>query len=289
MPKANDQRIIEQLTSANELEMQRHELEALLENELQKPAEEIDARLVGELLEVLQPEEMPNDVQQKLWRNIQRQNASKLRKTTSILRRLTAVAAIVILLFGLTFGTARAFRWTFLLKLLQPVAETFGIYMNYSDDTVSDTVPEQRYGVSEDENTTAIHYDLSALPDAYDGYAIKPGWIPEGYVFAYATSFAESNLIKYSICYQRGSDELSVQVSAYPDPGEVTSNSYELTMEEVFEKNIDSKMVTFYRNAHDSIQSVSWVEGNLHYSISGKITIDEIDRMVSGYLNDETE
>jgi len=289
MPNTNDRKIIERLTNDSALEMKRHELEELLDTELSKPAEEIDARLVEELLAVLQPEEVPSGVKQKVWKSINKLLNPKPRKTHRVLQRLAAIAAIVVLLFGLTIGAAQAFRWTFLLKLLQPVAETFGIYMNYSDDQASDAVIENRYTISEDENTTVLHDDLSEIPDTYDGYAIKPGWLPDGYTFVQASSFVEILMEKYTIDYQRGEDELNIFVSIYPDSGTVSSHFYERTEEKVSERMIDSKMVTFYNNTDDEIQSVSWVDGNLHYSIIGDVTLDEIEKIVESFLINQAE
>ena len=48
------------------------------------------------------------------------------------------------------------------------------------------------------------------------------GWIPDGYVFANATSFQDINLIKYTIDFQRDMDELNIIVSVYPDPDEIS-------------------------------------------------------------------
>lgn len=284
MPNSSDRKIIERLTKDSALEMKRHELADLLESEVNKPAEEIDAQLVGELLAVLQPEEIPSGVQQKIWKNIKRRANPGPRKASRLLRRFAAAAAIAVVMFGLTIGAAHAFRWTFLLKLLQPVAETFGIYMNHPDESAQEAASDGRYTISEDESTTIIHGDLSEIPDAYDGYAIKPGWIPEGYAFVQATSFAEVNLIKYSMDYRRGTDELNIFVSVYPDPDEVISYHYERTVEEVTEKRIASRMVTFYGNTDENIQSVSWVDENLHYYISGNVTREEVESIVGSFL-----
>jgi len=289
MPNSNDRKIIERLTNDSALEMKRYELEELLDTELNKPAEEIDAQMVTDLLNALQPEEVPSGLQQKIWRRVKQQLHPKPQKTHRLLKRLTAIAAIVVLLFGLTIGAARAFRWTFLLKLLQPVAETFGIYMNYSDDQVSNAVQENLYSISEDENSIVLYHDLSELPNSYNGYAIKPSWIPEGFTFVQASSFSESNLQKYVFDYIRGEDELSIAVSFYSDSNSVVSYFYERTEEEVIERMVDSKKVTFYRNADDHVQSVSWVDENLHYSIVGNVTTEEVERIVVSFLGDEAE
>lgn len=276
MPNSNDRKIIEQLTNDSALEMKRYELEELLDTELNKPAEEIDAQMVTDLLNALQPEEVPSGLQQKIWRRVKQQLHPKPQKTHRLLKRLTAIAAIVVLLFGLTIGAARAFRWTFLLKLLQPVAETFGIYMNYSDDQASEVEIENPYTISEDENSTVLHYDLDELPDTYLGHAIKPGWMPEGYVFVQASSFSEINLQKYAIDYVCEGQEISISISIHTDTEAVINYQYEQTRETPEDRVVGSRIVTFYNNAHDRQQLVSWIEGDAHYSVCGTIPIEEI-------------
>ena len=130
---------------------------------------------------------------------------------------------------------------------------------------------------------------MSELPDTYDGHAIKPGWIPDGYIFVQASSFEEVDLRKYTIDYQRGQDELIVSVSIYLDSGTVSSHLYERTEEKASEGMIHSNMVTFYRNAKDQIQSVSWVDGMLHYSIIGNVTPEEISKIVESFLSNQAE
>lgn len=283
MPNNNDRKIIERLTNDSALEMKRHELEELLDTELNKPAEEIDAQMVTDLLNALHPEKAPSGLEQKIWRRVKQQLHPKPQKTHRLLKRLTAIAAIVVLLFGLTIGAARAFRWTFLLKLLQPVAETFGIYMNYSGEEISTDLTEDCYSVSEDVNATAIHHDLCELPDTHDGYAIKPRWIPDGYIFKQATSFSEINMTKYSIDYLRGTDEITIAIAIHTDPESVASYNYERTSDKTTDRRIGIKLVTFYRNTDDSLQLVSWIDNEAHYSISGDLSIPEIERMVSEY------
>lgn len=283
MPNTNDQKIIERLTNDPALEMKRHELENLLESEVNKPAEEIDAQLVGELLDVLQPEEVPSSVQMEVWKSIDKQINPKPRQTHRLLQRLIAAAAIIVLLFGLSLGAAKAFHWTFLLKLLQPVAETFGIYMNYSDDQASEVVIENRYTISEDENTTVLHYDLAELPDTYNGHAIKPDWMPEGCAFVQASSFSEINLQKYAIDYVCEGQEISISISIHTDTEAVINYQYEQTRETTEDRVVGSRIVTFYNNAHDRQQLVSWIEDNAHYSICGTIPIEEIVHIVEQF------
>ena len=287
MPNPIDQKIIERLANDPSGEMKAYELEELLEKELAKEAEEIDPSLVSELLETLEPGDIPDGLKEKVWQ----QTITKKKpayKCAPWICRFIAIAAVIVLVFGLTIGAAQAFRWTFLLKLLKPVAQTFGIYLNYADDQPT-AIPEISYGVSQEETSQVMYDDLSALPDEHQGYALKPGWIPEGYAFVQASSFVDSILTKYAICYQRGTDELNVFIMFYPDLDTTSSQFFERTDEIVTERIIGSKMVTFYRNANDQIQSVSWLDGNAHYCIAGHIAADDVDKMVESFSNTQAE
>ena len=132
MPNANDRKIIERFVNDSAWEMNDHELEELLDNELSKPADQMDMQLIRELLEVLQPGEVPKAQKEEAWQRVSRAYLSRHQKAHPLLRRFAIVAAIIVLLLGLTIGAASAFRWSLLWKKLQPIAETFGIYRNYS-------------------------------------------------------------------------------------------------------------------------------------------------------------
>lgn len=289
MSNPTDQKIIEWLANDPTGEMNAYKLEELLKKELSKEAEEIDTPLVNELLEALEPVDMPEGLKEQVWQRIQ-ERRTPARKATPWLRRIAAAAAIAIVALGLAFGAAQAFRWTFVLKPLQPVAHTFGIYLNYADDQQpAVTVPEVPYGVSQEESSQHSFEDLSAVPDEHQSYALKPGRLPEGYTFVQASCFSDLNLTKYAICYQRGTDELNVFIILYPDTASVSSQVFERMEDVVSERTIASRNVTFYRNALDQIQSVFWAEGNIHYSISGHITPGEAERLIESFSNQHAE
>ena len=65
MPNPIDQKIIERLANDPSGEMKAYELEELLEKELTKEAEEIDPSLVSELLEALEPGDIPDGLKEK--------------------------------------------------------------------------------------------------------------------------------------------------------------------------------------------------------------------------------
>lgn len=285
MPNANERKIIERIVNDSALEMNTHELEELLDLELNKPAEEMDAQLVQELLEVLQPGEVPQAQKKEVWQNVSRVFLSEHRRKNAhpLLRRFVAVAAIVVLLLGLTLGAASAFRWAFLWKWLEPVAETFGIYRNYSAKESVNMVAAHQYTIEDAESVQELYYDLSMIPDTFMGYAIKPGWIPEGYEFLQASIYSAADIRRYAISYRRGNEEMNISVSFYLDQEAVLSHQHEQTVETPYEHMMASVKITFYRNSQDVLQGVSWINGDAHYYTSGNLSISEIEKIVKSY------
>lgn len=284
MPNANDRKIIEKLSKASAMELNNHELESILENELNKPAEEIDTKLIEDLMDILQPEELSAKQQKIIWKNIQKKLSSKNNRHR-LVRRLTAIAALLVLLFGFTLAPANAFHWQFLRRLLKPVAETFGIYLNYFDEAPVEAPTAHQYGVSEDEAVPVMYDNLDDIPDTYDGYAIKPGWIPEGFTFVQASSYSEVHLQKYAIQYCCEQKELNITIAIHTDQETIAKYEFERITDEPEERLIGSTMVTFYNNyrSEDVPQHVSWVVNNAHYSIQGMVSADEIEQMIMLY------
>lgn len=289
MPNINDRKKLEKLLRAYETEMNTDALESILENELNKPAEEIDTGLIEDLMEILQPEEMSDKQQQQLWKRIQKKITP--RHDHRNFRRLAAIAAILVLVCSFAFTPAAASPWQFLKRLLKPVAETFGIYLNYSESSSTETPNVHQYRISEDETTPVIYYDLSEVPDSYDGYAIKPGWVPEGFKFIRVSSFSEVHMQKYAFHYLRGNQELNITIAIHADPYAVVKFEYERVSGVPTECVLNDTVVTFYNNYQDENESqhVSWVNDNAYYSIRGSVTNEELDQIIVSYLEQFSE
>ena len=121
-------KIIARLAEDRETELTQYELNTLLEQEISKAESEIDTALVEEILKTL--EESPSAQEKSTaWQAIERKTQRKkgwMNLTTA--RRIVACLLVLITISALSVGSAYAFNWTFLLKLLKPLAESFGIY-----------------------------------------------------------------------------------------------------------------------------------------------------------------
>lgn len=289
MPDSVKRQIFEKLVNASDTELNSDALEKILEAELNKPTEAIDAGLIREVIDELEPEMPSEEVKQQVWAQVQKGFIPHEKKTYRLLRRFGVIAAIIVLLLGLLLGSASANPWTFLLKLLQPLAETFGIYMNYSDNTPTTTPAAHQYAVSAVENTAVLYSSLDELPDSAGDYAIKPRWLPEGFSFQRGSLFEEGNMQAYHLDYLRGTDEINILINIHADPEAVVSYTYEQTTGETSERMIGTVLVTFYRNANDKWQLVSWIDGCAHYNVSGQITVEEMEQLIAMYSTGDRE
>lgn len=133
---SNKYKIIERLRSEKDMELMWLEVSKILDEELSKPAEEIDIAFVDALMDLVEIEEPSKKELERGWSEIQKKvHMRKQRNWTNVLTRIVAVLIAVIVLFFLSFETAKAFRWPYLLKALAPVAETFSIYSTSNVDS----------------------------------------------------------------------------------------------------------------------------------------------------------
>ena len=125
-----NRQILEQFVNDPRTEVTEEELNQILEDELNKPENEMDMQLIDEILEILEPRKLTQEEIEAGWEKLSKKfRARQIRKNTVIhLRRALIAAAAVVVLFFVSLGAARAMKWTFLLKYLEPIAQTFGIY-----------------------------------------------------------------------------------------------------------------------------------------------------------------
>ena len=175
MPNAMDvHKILQRLNNDTDMELMRYELELMLERELAKPASEMDTQLVQELLDAL--EEVPDkDNRQRVWESIEQQSkrGAGWRHATAM-RRIAACILVLLAVSLISIGSAYAFNWTFLLKFLKPLAETFGIY---SANHLNTPVPEQSITLYADEETgfeQVFYTSAEDMPEEWNGFRVQP-------------------------------------------------------------------------------------------------------------------
>jgi hypothetical protein len=267
------------------MELMPNELRQLLDAELAKPAEEMDTQLVSDLLDLLDID-VPSEVERLSdWKMIVQKQKSR-RKTPRILRRVGIAAASVIVLFAVSFTSAKAFNWTFLLKFLLPVAQTFGIV---SSDYVIDDKQVTEYRSEDDVESQEVNFtSLDELPTEFALPVVSSNCIPDGYQFVQGTWYNNPDLERCSFLFssEEQSDEQNGDKWFTLDVMELATNS---TVDHEFERqletpetiNIDGVDVTLYYNSDDLYISVSWLIDHFSYNLYGTLTEEDLIHIIS--------
>lgn len=269
--------IAKRLRLSTESEMSRDDLEKLLEEELTKPEAELDAELVQMILEML--EEGPSTEQtHKSWQQIDGKLSSRRQWLPAVngLARIAAVGVILVAVLFATYGTAQAFNWEFLLRLMKPFAETFMLYSGGSPEVTPATEISEVYTDELVESTQTEFISLADCPDKIAGYPVRPEWVPERFAFVQGSMYADMHVKAISLLFSGDAGICLIDISVFAADNEVDSYSYEQLPDENRGRYIAGYPVTFYHNTDDSTLSASWIVENVHYWITGAMTEDEI-------------
>jgi hypothetical protein len=293
MPNANrdeEKRVLNYLSAEGVTE---DRLNELLEEELSKPKDQIDMQLVEDILSELEPEQVSEDEINASWQRLEKKidalhsgeakthpdgTATKKKPWFIVLRNIGLVAAAVVILFYVSIGTAKATRWTFLMKLLQPITETFGIKLG--DDV--EPMFEEEYSFALDDGEMKIVNSADEIPLKYQGYSIKLSGVPERFTFMEGSFYPSEQMDSFDFAFIDGEDWLSYNVNIFKIESAGIKYEFETTLEADEKKYIGMIEVSFYHNGHEDSQSVSWVDRDAHYALSGTITMDELNQIIGG-------
>ena len=274
-------KIMERLANDPTLEMNYDDLEQLLEAELAKPADEIDAVLVDEILDAMNAPEPDPEQMRRSWHAVKASLPRQARAhVPQAIVRFGAVAAAVIMIMFVTLRDAEAFRWTLIEKILKPVAETFGIVIMDPQDTTPEIAEPGKYSLVDAPSEFITYDSLEAVPETAHGYTIRPKWIPDGFVLSYASRYSSFDSDIYSLDFQNGDKWLHFHTHVLIGDDTLYAYEFERTLDIPIETMIGQHLVTFYSNADDEFQSAFWVYENAYYSLFGNISVDEIKTFV---------
>ena len=284
MPNFDQRKLLERLNQDQELELMPYELNELLEKELSKPEDEMDFQLVDDLLDLLGAENPTRAQQEACWQEIEKRiQPSKKRGYAVVLRRIAAAAAVLVVLFFVSFETAKAFRWTFLLKLLAPVAETFGIYSSNTFDSQHAGLNDDAF-IDEDTEYEQLNYaSLADMPAEVDGYPVVPAWVPERFEFLQGSIYEDPDMAYITVSYM-AEDVLILNTSIFYNDEAVLSYDYERTLSEPMIEELSGTSVSYYQNEDEGMLSASWIVDDAHYHAVGDLTIAEMQQVIEGML-----
>lgn len=285
MPNEMDvHEIISRLKEDHETELVQYELEQMLERELTKPASDIDTALVEEILKTL--EEGPSEEEKQSTRAaIERKLAREKGRTRStVLHRIAACFLAVVVLSAVSIGSAYAFNWKFLLKFLVPVAESFGIY---SANTIHQPEAEKSETLYVDEDTgieQTTYNSIEEMPDEWKGFRVHPAWMPERFVFLQGAGYEDESTAVFSATYTAENAFFNLTTNFFYDDADVSAYEYHMTPDDPITEVIAHTEVTYYLNSDTNRLSASWIDRNVHYSIFGDITEEEMKTIILGIV-----
>lgn len=274
----------EAFLKGKEMEMMPNELMQLLETELAKPAESIDAARVARILELLGEAEPAEAQREEIWRRVQEKLDRQKRsaRIAALSRRAAVVLLALILAAAALWGTARAFHWPSLLMQWLP-AETFGI--KFTEQTPEEGAADAAVHYVEDNTDTEflVYERLEDVPAVVEGYPITPGWLPEGYAFQFGSVYRDENMEMYTLRFGRGDEAIEVVINIFSDQANFLGYQYEHEEEIPLKMAIRDRDVTVYINAESGETLVYWIQDEkCQYFISGRLTEEEIAAAVGG-------
>ena len=266
--------IAKRLRHLTELEMSRDDLEQLLQEELSNP--ETDTEFVQQLLEIL--EDLPSPEQQhESWQKItKRLSGSRRQPILSGLARIAAIGVVLVAIMMATYGTARAFNWEFLLRLMKPFAETFLVYSGDTPEPTATPAANVVYGDTTSSTAQVNFATLADCPDDIAGYPAKPAWMPERFTYAMGSMYTDMQVTSVTHYFSSGAGDCIVDVSVVTEGNDINSYKFEQLPDENMSTNVAGYQIAFYRNTDSETLTASWVAENAHYFISGTVTTEEI-------------
>lgn len=266
-------------------EVTEERLNKILQDELNKPESEMDMQLIHDVLEALEPETADAETieagRQRLSHRLKAIPVRTKREgVITHLRRAALVAAALVIVFFATLGSARAMRWTFLLKLLEPIAQTFGIY---GEDHVDESVHDIPYQSQMDNNETIYYPTEEDVPATYEGYRIRLNWVPERYQYFTGSLYEARDIKILNMFYQYEEEMLSYTVQIFKNDETELSFLYEKMPEESKTLIIGTMTLTYYHNSRDNLLNVSWIDQDAHYSLNGNISESELEQILNGW------
>ena len=261
--------------------METKELEAILRLDAENPeGQESDTEKILYIAEVLASRvEAKNTGKTALeaWESFEKnylpleedgvEHTAKTKKTVRPwVRRLTAAAAVIVLVVGLSATAVNAFGWQDIWNAVAKWAkETFSFVSGDAELTEPQEKTAQEYTSLQDA-FAATDFDFDAVPT----------WIPDGYVLQRIV-VDEKPLQSVFIAFYRNSEkDLKITVRSYldGDPEKVEVNE---TLLEIYELS----GMEYYIFRNDTQLRAVWVNDSCECYISGELTVDTLKAMIN--------
>lgn len=260
--------------------METQELEAILRQDAEATNEqESDTEKILYIADVLASRENAKSTgnsAQIAWESFEKnylpmeddsvEHTTKRKPVPSWVRRLTAAAAVLVLLIGLSATAANAFGWEDIWNAVAKWAkETFSFV---SDGETLSTEPSEA-----DSRQYESLQQLLAEADKESNFV--PTWVPDGYELVDITVDENPMQKVYVAFYKNREKSLRITVQSY-----LMGNPEKLEIQETPLEVYEVSGTKYYILENANQLRAAWVKDAYECYISGELTIEEIKTMI---------
>jgi len=264
----------------------------LLNEALESTGCQVEADVLNEAVQIrlaqMNLDETPEEARERYmrWQAHEKQAVKRPNRFLALRVAAAAIAGVLVLTIS-SYGVARAFDWRFIIRILQPFAETFGLSERVSDtaaDNLDDLVKQssEEMAQSLEQDVDAFmekRYDsLDEMPGIVSGYVGRPSWIPEGYSFSYGISYLDRNRAFLTTVYASGGKEFFVRLSVSLKENFSEDNLFEKDPESGETVVINGHEIVLYSNM--DVRGAVWADHDANYLVSGTLTKEEIEKII---------
>lgn len=275
-------KIARKLMENDGLELTGEELQAMLDAELEKPEQEVDAQLAEALLTLLE-DDVEVEARTRAWEALRsRLTPARCHPVLTGMMRFAAAFVVLSLLFLTAWQTANAFNPDFFRKLVKPLSEHFVIY---SGNAAAPELPEET-APPQAQPTVVLISSPEEAPSDLLGYPALPPVIPERFSYLQGEVYCDDNISSVTHFYGSGSETFVFTVTVLTDASVTSSGLYEKTPDNVRERYICGVPVLFYTNQHNgNLPATAWALNMAQYGILGDLSEEELIFMIESTIN----
>ena len=280
--------IVRRMCEDTEPDMSEEELQQLLEAELAKDKDEMDMSLVKELLLTLEEGATQQEQEEALRRVLARlRSRGRLPAALRAMGRIAVIVLVILGLLTLTYKTAEAFNWEFLLRLLSPGAETFTMYTDektgQGEATPAGTEAAPDGFVYDDElkpGEPVMYASPDEVPGTLRGYPARPQGMPERMIYLQGSAFCDDLSTTVTHVFLDGQNTCIFTMMIVRADVDTSSMEYEKTVADVTRIQVAGCDLAYYHNSDDANLYASWTRDRAQYSVFGMLTVEELMQIV---------
>ena len=251
------------------------ELSAQLDAELAKDPRDMDIALIDSLLARLEPDVPDQRQHERVWQRVIR--GVRLHRCLRAIPRLSAVAAVLLLMVVCLQQSALAFDWQFLRSIFFPTQETFFLTSTVTDTLVSNAP------VTTEGPLQFTWPSWEDIPAEIDGHPFKPEWMPPQFSYQWCTAFVDDYLTKADLGFTSETGHCTITLTIYSVLGDTTV-AFEKEQETEDLRSVNGRMVRFYGNDDGYVHSAIWQQENTSTCVTGVMTEEELLHIVESLI-----